>query len=114
MKLVSLVIREIKLIKYKILIVIKLNNIGEEIIKLQGKLRDATTTLNECGSELVATKGELEQVKTQNNNYEQIISGLVEMLNCSKKEIEDMKNREADLLALANETVSIKYNILYY
>jgi len=30
------------------------------------------------------------------------------MLNISKKEVEEMKSREADLLNLANETVSSK------
>jgi len=80
------------------------NETGEEIINLKRVQKDQARHVSESCQELVDSKVALSEVTAQNNNYEQIISGLVEMLNNSKKEIEDMKNRENDLLALANET----------
>jgi len=81
------------------------NEAGEEIINLKRIQRDQAKHVSESCQELIESKVALNEITNQSNNYEQIIYGLVEMLDASKKEIEDLKNRESDLVALANETV---------
>jgi len=81
------------------------NETGEEIINLKRIQKDQARHVSESCQELIDSKVTLNEISNQNSNYEQIIYGLVEMLNNSKKEIEDLKNNESDLIALANETV---------
>jgi chromosome segregation ATPase len=87
------------------------NETGEEIRRLQIKQKDSNLLATECGQELCEAKGELEQacqyinqLKTELNNSEQIIVGLVNELKAANSDYENLAKENNDLNTFANET----------
>jgi len=92
-------------------LLIMANETGEEIRRLQLKQKDSNLLATECGQELCDVKCDLEnafkyinELKSQIDNSEKIIVGLVNELKAANSDYENLERENTDLTTFANET----------